>query len=365
MNNFPLINLDTSLKSLSEGEITGEVIDAYICSLSFKNFDSVNKRLPFLVESCTHIEANWRKLIPLANKHIWVRDTQSGVLVFHANNDCGCIRTYRLREKPGIKQSNLVSESWVQVKDEDVLYEMLNTPAARAVFSAWVEHKTRATEMPTVMVNGRLKNTSVDKAFILSKGDGCVVCGGRATCYAATTFGSPASAFIIQLPVCNEHLEDAKAHPNIFSFLASLFHLSLDLPELIKRDSVPDELIPIVHSMVADELEAAVGQVDKRSRGWHLWLDLPSGWKWLLRLNSMTDYAYMLFEPGQKTERYRADSAPDHPEVPFFPIHQHSRPGHKKKDEVTPSFLYGHPLFDLKRLKSAGREYGAYDNEII
>jgi hypothetical protein len=66
----------------------------------------------------------------------------------------------------------------------------------------------------------------------------------------------------------------------------------------------------------------------------------------------------MLFEPGVKDERYRSDSAPDHPELNFFPVHEHSKPN-KKKDTVTPSYLYGHPLFDLKRFKAIGEKFGA------
>jgi hypothetical protein len=67
----------------------------------------------------------------------------------------------------------------------------------------------------------------------------------------------------------------------------------------------------------------------------------------------------MLFDPEGK-ERYRADSAPDHPELAFFPDHEHSRPDRPKRDKVAPSFLYGNPTLDLKRLKDIATDMGAY-----
>lgn len=193
----------------------------------------------------------------------------------------------------------------------------------------------------------------------MSRGDGCVMCGALAHCYAATTVGGMAQAMMVQLPVCRNHLNEAKSHPSIFSFIASLFHLSVDLGDFEKSSNISDDLIPAIHSTVADELLGKPGSTEKRERGWHLWIELKSGWKWLLRIGSLTDYAYMLYEPGVKKERYRADSAPDHPDLKFFPIHQHSAP-RRKQDEVSPSFLYGLPLFDAKRLRDVGSELGAY-----
>lgn len=60
-------------------------------------------------------------------------------------------------------------------------------------------------------------------------------------------------------------------------------------------------------------------------------------------------------KPGETKELYRADSAPDHLDLPFFPDHDHSRP-YKKSDSTAPSFLYGNPLFDFKRLRGIGQE---------
>ena len=168
--NFALINIDSACKI--DAEITGKTIDAYICSMSFKNFDDIKKRFPFLFECCTYNKSNWLKLIPCADTRVWIKNLQTGVLIFDANEECGYVRTYRFlaNNEANIKPN----ESWVSVKNEAVLYDILNTPTANAVFSSWIEHKNRVTEMSAVMCGGRLQNTSVERALIFSKED--VIC---------------------------------------------------------------------------------------------------------------------------------------------------------------------------------------------
>jgi len=354
-----LLNIDSALEPLTEEEITARVIDALVCSRAFKNLEEIEQRIPFVLELCTRSIAHWEKLITLSSKRYWIKGAQEGVAVFDANLDCGYIRTYRLLNST-VDHRTLLESGWIELKNEEIFYEILDTPTSRHIFDSWYKYKQQITDLPTKLVSGRLKNTSVEKAFICSKGDGCVVCGEKASCYAATTIGNNFAAVMIQLPVCPEHLSAAKSHPSIFSFLAFLFNLSWDWPSVQRLDAIPDELIPVIHSLAAEDLRGEVASTENRENGWHLRVSLPSGWYWLLRIKSFSDYAYMLFEPGKKHHCYRADSAPHHLEVPFFPMHEHSRPD-KAKDEISPSFLYGHPLLDIKRLKSAGQHYGAYE----
>lgn len=357
--NIHLLNIDSAFDALPKFDVTAEIIEARVSSLAFKNFDSVGKRLHFVLDLCTHEPSFWVKLTAICQQAYFLRAEKEWVLVFPATVDCGYIRSYRFQ--PG----NLSASPEKHCKNirilsnAESLYGLLDTSTARHVFEEWHKAKTKATELPTELVFGRLANTNVERALIFSRGDGCVVCGSVASCYAATTFGNPTHAVLIQLPVCREHLKEAKEHPSIFSFFASLFHLSVEVDNFERSSYISDDLIPNIHAAVADELRGRVGGADKRERGWHLWIELETGWKWLLRIGSLNDYAYMLYEPGAKRERYRADSAPDHPDLRFFPIHQHSAPS-KKRDEVSPSFLYGIPLFDVKRLREVGQQLGAY-----
>ncbi|MEN5064055.1 MULTISPECIES: hypothetical protein [Achromobacter] len=356
--NICLINIDSALNALPKADVTAEIIEARISSLAFKNFDSVEKRLRFMLEFCTHEPSFWIKLAEICAAAYFLKAEREWVLVFPATIDCGYMRSYRFQPRNLAASPQQYCRNILLLPNSEALYELVDTPAAHHVFDEWHKAKTKATELPTELVSGRLANTSVERAMIFSRGDGCVVCGAVASCYAATTFGDPAYALLIQLPVCQEHLREAREHPSIFSFFASLFHLSAETDYELST-YIPDDLIPAIHATMADELEGRVGSSDKRDRGWHLWIELETGWKWLLRVGSLSDYAYMLYEPGVKKERYRADSAPDHPDLKFFPIHQHSSPG-RKRDEVSPSFLYGIPLFDVKRLRDVGRELGAY-----
>lgn len=353
-----LLNIDSSLESLLEEEITASVVDAFVSSMAFKNLDSVPRNLPHVLEVCTHHPQLWALLIEAADQRYRIKSSNEDVVVFGATRDCGCIRTYRFRGQ-SIGKATTAGVSWLEVKDGSIFYDILNAPSSRMLFKAWITHLEQVTSIPTIFLDGRLQNTSVEKGVVFSKGDGCVVCGNMAQCYAATTIGSSDAALILHHPVCKEHLETARKHPTILAFTASLFNLTFDELPVEKQYRIPDDVIAFVHQAVADGLRASVGNCVKRERGWNLQLRLDSGWSWLLRINTFNDYAYMLFAPNEKKEKFRADSAPDHPDLPFFPHHEHDNPqkkGHLKK----PSFLYGHPLFDLKRLLKAGAEHGAY-----
>jgi len=329
--------------------------------LSFRNFDEVPKRLPHVLELCTRKEQFWRELIAVAANRYRIKSTGQDVLLFEQSLECGFLRTFRFRpERPWVSSSSDLAgnHEWVTLANEDVLYDMLDCGAAKAVHQAWNDQKARAMDLPTEFVNGRLTNTTVDRAVILSRGDGCVVCGSKASCYAATTMGDIQAPVLIHLPMCPDHLADAKAHPTIFQFLVELLQQSVELPDVTMLPSIPDDLVGVVHRLAALALGAEVGDVKRGRRGWELSMPLASGWRWLLRINSFTDYCYLLFEPNKKKPAYKADSAPHHHELKFFPDHEHSQPD-RKSDRVAPSFLYGHPLLDIKRLRAVSIEKGA------
>lgn len=355
---YRLINIDSMLEELDE-EVGPELIDLYVCTLSFKNFDFLERRLHFVLDLKTDVMSTWTGLVAYSKTKYWLRNPGFGVLVFDAVAASGFIRTYRFAQPGWPGHAAYLDDTWIRVKDEATLYAMLDTPSAKALYDAWFAHQSRVTELPTEFVQGRHANTTVQKSMIFSSGEGCVGCGAKPVAYAATTVGHTDAPVLVHLPVCQQHLESAKAHPTILHFLASVFSLSFDWEVLQKLDALPDELIPAIHGGAAEELQGATGVAEHRDNGWLLQIPLASGWTWRLRLRKLTDFSYMLYDPTGK-QRYRADSAPHHPEVPFFPNHQHSRPDSKRKDQVTPSFLYGHPLLDLKRLKAVGHEYGAY-----
>lgn len=354
-----LINIDSAFSPLSESEVTAEIIEARVKSLSFKNFDEYKGLNDFIIDLCTCIERFWRLLACACSTIYFVQQEKKYVLVFGQSNDCGCIRTYTTCHSASFDATpdhNFPVKTLTSLAD---LYKTMDTEAARTVYARWIRQQEEATKLPMELVTGRMSNTSVEKSFIVTRGNGCVVCGETATCYAASTFGNMDNAILLELPVCKLHLAEAKQHPSTFSFFASLFGLNINDKHIEKLQCIPDALIPYVHASVAERLNGHPGQLKKTGRGWELWIQLDNGWQWLLRLGSFADFAYMLFEPKVKKARWRSDSAPDHPDLKFFPVHEHTSPD-RKSDSVIPSFLYGHPVLDVKRFIDVGRELGAY-----
>lgn len=354
-----LFNVDSLVEELAGGDQSASTIDLYVASLAFRNFNFVAKRLPFLVECSTRDPFTWLRLVDFASERYWIRDALEGVVVCAATEHCGCIRTYRFNVNHAARAQQW-DRKWISLPNEQALYAKLNTPASRAVFDSWHYWISQSTEATATLAEGRLKNTVVDQSLILfSTRRSCIVCAAPATAHASTTVGlAGGNATLIQLPLCGDHLEAARAEPSVLAFLAKIFSLSFDLPKLIHCESIPDEIIPAIHQIVAEELGGTVGSVEKRNNGWSLKIELAAGWHWIIRVKSLTDYAYMLFNPIEKKAVYRADSAPHHPDLPFFPDHEHSKPD-RKNDVHSPSFLYGVPLFDLKRLRDISDQYGA------
>jgi hypothetical protein len=353
-----LFNVDSLVEELA-GDQSASTIDLCVASLAFRNFDFVAKRLPFLVECSTRDPFTWLRLVDFASERYWIREADEGVAVYAATDHCGCIRTYRFNLNHAAR-AQMWDRKWMSLPNEQALYAKLDTPASRAVFDAWHYWSSQSTEATTMLAEGRFKNTVVGRSLILfANGHGCIVCAAPATAHARTTLGLVAAdATLIQVPFCGGHLEAVRAEPSVLAFLAKTFAMSIDLPGLIRSDSIPDEIIPIIHQIVASELGGTVGSVEKRDNGWNLEIVLAAGWHWIIRVKSLVDYAYMLFDPNEKKAVYRADSAPHHPELPFFPHHEHSKPD-RKNDSHSPSFLYGIPLFDLKRLRDISDQYVA------
>lgn len=354
-----LFNVDSMLAEFGEdADRSATAIDICVAALCFKNFDDIPKRRPFLFESVTCNPLAWLNLIDGAAERYWDRTEDEGIAVYAATEHCGCIRTYRFRP-PNTLRHHQCGREWTTMRSTQALYDHIDTPAARAVHLAWLQWAAKATQTASTLAEGRFNNTTVTRSLIMTGVGSCIACGAPPVGDARATIGAAGGeAFLVQIPVCTKHLEAARAEPSVMAFLSKLFGLTNDLPFSVRSPAIPDDVILVAHDFIAYELRGSVGEAERRGRGWHLWVDLPSGWRWLLRLNTLDDYAYMLFKPGERKEVYRADSARDHPELPFFPDHEHSKPD-RKKDVASASFLYGNPFFDLQRLRDVSTSFCA------
>ncbi len=236
-----------------------------------------------------------------------------------------------------------------------MLFHKLNGIENTLIFKNWLEHQERINNKPTEFAEGRLSNTSVDQVRIFTRGNGCVICGGYSNHHATTTLSSERTTQIT-LSLCDEHILEVKEYETILSFLGSLFYLNIDLPGLKKFDRLPNELIPSISEVISEQINAKLIEKVEEKNGWKLKFQMEDGWYWILRLRSLYDYAYMLFDQDKK-QRHRIDSADHHPEVPYGPAHQHYNSTNKKKHRIEPSFTYGIPFFDFPLLIQTREKY--------
>ncbi|WP_198510889.1 hypothetical protein [Winslowiella toletana] len=332
-------------------------MDAYIQSMSF-NFLEFPKRTAQILELVTHNPAWWRRLIHSADQLLWIKDKGYGWAVYRQTTSCGFIRLYRFKPSATTDHTKTTPWSegnWQTIKSESELAALLATEATVFVFEQWKKHQLEVNRIPADFARGRLANTAVSQAIIVAKGNGCAICGDAATHRASTTMGAE-QAVMLSVSLCAQHENDVQQHPCVLAFFASLFFLKLDIPDLIKLDYIPETLTEPMFALIAANLQATFTPPEKRSRGWNVKFCMADGWSWRLRINSLMDYAYMLFDADDK-QRHRIDSAPDHPDVPWGPDHQHYAPKPGKKHRIEPSFTYGVPIFDFPLLEKAKQHY--------
>ncbi|MCV3278395.1 hypothetical protein [Aeromonas hydrophila] len=349
---IPLLVIDKNYESLSDTEVTAEVMDSYICMMSINMLD-FPKRKEHILELVTHKIQYWERLIKEADELFWLNNEGRGWAVFYPSQDCGYTRIYRF--KPS-KEHDLRRNkpwdigSWRSVQSEASLLDILNTVEYREIFKNWKTHQLKVNSVPTEFSEGRLSNTVVSKTILVTKGNGCAVCGASAGHHATTTL-SEYSTVMLSMSLCEVHQLEASEHPYILKFFGTLFLLNIDIPDLIKLDHIPDNLIVPLTEIISSKLNAQIDPPEKRERGWHIRFKMQDGWSWLLRLNTLTDYAYMLFNPANR-QVHRIDSADDHPNVQFGPDHQHFNPK-TKRESIEPSFSYGIPLLDFPLLEKS------------
>jgi hypothetical protein len=348
----PYIAIDSNYKVLENESVTAEVIDSYIQMMSMNMLD-VEKRIEHVLELITYRMDFWERLIDGADSLLWIKSKGYGWAMYKQNYGCGYIRLYRLKPSPKTdhrRDSPWELGDWTVLSSELELFSLIDSQETSFVFNAWKSHQLKVLDIPTQLAEGRLANTSVEKVIVASKGNGCAICGEKATHRAATTMGDE-SVVMIEISLCEAHGYDANEHPCVLAFFGTLFFLNLEIPDLLMLDHIPDDLIEPIFSIISSNLDATFTPPKKGNNGWETRFVMKDGWCWLFRLKNLKSYAYMLFNDANK-QVHRIDSAPDHPDVPFGPDHQHINPI-KKNHQIEPSFTYGIPLFDFPLLRKS------------
>lgn len=350
--------IDDLLNEMQVFDAPGADMDLWISALSFKTLDIMPRPQAFVIDVVTHRADVWRHLLADCTRRVWLRRELRGVAVYMPNRDYACVRLYNYSGAQGWQFQRPSEDTWEMFDSLDDLRRELDTPALRTRYAQWTASQEAALADSTRFVEGRQAHTAVKQSLVISStGGGCVACGAKASRHASSTIGTEQSAQMLHLPLCERHFDEAKDQPSVLEFASRLFMLDLDLPAIQRLDHVPDEMIEPMRSSLASLLQASALPAVKRRNGWHLRFTLPSGWSYLLRMQALHDYAYMLYD-SSNAQRYRADSAPDHPELPYFPDHEHEEPD--AENVLSPSFLYGNPVWDARRLLQVARSLGAY-----
>jgi hypothetical protein len=188
------------------------------------------------------------------------------------------------------------------------------------------------------LVNGRIESTTVEKGFYIKTSE-CLICKEKIDKTLTSTLADKNGGFMMGYSLCKKHYEEALQSESFISFLSKIFKQD----DWFKHSKVSNDFILFDAIQLLDcELDCKIIKVKKntitaRRR--------RSGFEVILRLDSNTNYGYMINDNEGK-ELVRFDSA-NHHNVPYGPDHLHSDLSTKK---VKSSFLTGYPQIDFKSI---------------
>jgi hypothetical protein len=216
---IPLLSIDKNYEALNDAEVTAKVIDSYICVMSL-NMLEFPKRKEHILELVTHKLQYWERLIKEADELFWLNNEGRGWAAFYPSQDCGYTRIYRY--KPS-KEHDIQRDkpwgigSWRHIQSEASLLDILDRVEYSEIFKNWKAHQLKVNSVATEFAEGRLSNTTVDQAILVTKGNGCAVCGASAGHHATTTL-SEYSTVMLSISLCGTHRLEASEHPCILTF---------------------------------------------------------------------------------------------------------------------------------------------------
>jgi len=203
------------------------------------------------------------------------------------------------------------------------------------------------------LFDGRKENTTTDSAMFFSNNGGCLVCGeSRKQLISTTVSGDKGVLFGFDL--CKIHGDKCTEYGSNLDYFCSIFDQQ---PFLDKKEVSREQVVELVKSMLINDFNC---KIDKVTEDTITAIRIESKFKLILRLTSEMDYGYMIFEPNQKNDIARFDSA-NHHDVAYGPDHLHKNLRNKKDSPVS-SFTTGFPLLDKviikKVLEEKELEYG-------
>ncbi|NWK80302.1 DUF6516 family protein [Aquitalea sp. LB_tupeE] len=210
-------------------------------------------------------------------------------------------------------------------------------------FQAWHARREEDVAPFRGLLDGRVKNTAVEKGMWLSSGGGCLVCGNKTELMSTTTLIAK-SGLMIGLQLCEHHENETKDHTSLLNYIANKMGIPAPLLVDAKIHHHDNRTITISCEAIKVELDCTIEVKEKTITALR-----KSGFRIILRQDSLSDYAYNIQDPTKK-QISRIDSA-NHHKVAYGPDHIHRSLTKSKKNKVESSFTYGFAIADLKIIR--------------
>lgn len=216
-------------------------------------------------------------------------------------------------------------------------------------YQSWHDRWKTKTHSFKGLLDGRIENTAIDKGMWLESG-GCLICGEETNLMStASVIGS--TGLMIGFKLCQRHTDEARDDATLLEYVAKKSGIPPPFFTNVKIVRHTDETLAMSIEAVKETLECDIEKVEDKT----ITAVRRSGFRIILRQDSVTDYAYNIQDPNG-TPISRIDSA-DHHLVPYGPGHIHrdlkkSKKKRKSKNvQVESSFTYGFAMADLKVIK--------------
>lgn len=218
-------------------------------------------------------------------------------------------------------------------------------------FNEWEIDRKNKNLIFTQLLDGRLKNTAVEKGIWLSTNNHCLICNTETNTMSTTTIVSK-TGLIIGMQLCNRHALEAQERKNLINFLAENY----GIPPIFVADAEITNhnraALVMTANMLKEELNCKLEKICTEK--YTITAKRESGCTIILRQTALNNYAYIIKDPSGK-DIARIDSANDH-EVAYGPDHLHinlskSKSIKKNKMSVESSFTYGYAPLDINIIK--------------
>lgn len=187
------------------------------------------------------------------------------------------------------------------------------------------------------LFEGRKDARIVEQSIFLNS-PGCLICGSPHY-FMMTSCLNASAGMMVGFNLCQNHLDESNTFNSLIEYLASRFKCAL--PIHVQPLDVNSHFAMVI-AWLPDAVSTTIEKVQDRT----LTLVRKSQFKLIVRLDSLSNYAYVILNPNGK-EVARFDSV-DHHDVPYGPDHLH--PNLPKDKTAQSSFTTGTPMIDANRI---------------